>query len=463
VADSIGFLAIKQRSELSLPNAPVPGSIRGMHPTNRAANLLVTACLLTVATAMSAAPSRQLLHAGTLIDGVSETPRREVTIVVEGERITEIVAGYRAAGPDEEVIDLKSHFVMPGFIDTHVHLGSESSPQSYLERFTLNPSDIALRAAHHARLTLRAGFTTVRNLGDQANVTVSLREAIRRGFVEGPRIFTAGKSLATTGGHADPSNGWADLIEGDPGPKEGVLNGPEESAKAVRQRYKDGADLIKITATGGVLSLARSPLNPQFTEAEIRAVVMTARDYDFTVAAHCHGAEGMKRAIRAGVDSIEHGTEMDDEVIRLMREHGTYLVPTISAGRFVADKSKVEGFYPEVVRPKAAAIGPQVSTMFAKAHHAGVKIAFGTDAGVSPHGDNAREFVFMVEGGMKPMEAIRAGTLDAARLLRREKDLGSVETGKFADLVAVRRDPLAEISALLEVPFVMKGGAVLKR
>jgi imidazolonepropionase-like amidohydrolase len=449
---------------LASPRLRNHSNLRGDSRPMKTRRLTVSAALLGFAWAMSsmasAAPARQLIHAGALIDGIAETPRREVTIVVEKERIVEVVPGYRQPGKDEQVIDLKSQTVLPGFIDMHVHLGVESSPQAYIERFTLNPADVALRAAHHARLTLRAGFTTVRNLGDHANVTVSLREAIRRGYVEGPRIFTAGKSLATTGGHADPSNGWADLIEGDPGPKEGVLNGAAESAKAVRQRYKDGADLIKITATGGVLSLARSPHNPQFTEEEIRAVVVAARDYDFPVAAHCHGAEGMKRAIRAGVNSIEHGTLMDDEVIQLMRQHGTYLVPTLSAGRFVAEKSKVDGYYPEVVRPKAAAIGPQIDGMFAKAAKAGIKIAFGTDAGVSPHGENGKEFVFMVENGMKPMDAIKAATVEAAKLLRRDSELGSVEAGKFADLVAVPRDPLVDISALLEVSFVMKAGAV---
>jgi imidazolonepropionase-like amidohydrolase len=426
--------------------------------------LLAVLVVIGVASLAEAAPpARTLVHAGRLIDGVSAGLRTEVTVVVEGGRIAEVVPGYRSPGPDEEAVDLKEMTVLPGFIDMHVHLGGESSPQAYIERFTMEPADVALRAAHHARLTLRAGFTTVRNLGDSANVTVSLREAIRRGYVEGPRIFTAGKSLATTGGHADPTNGWADLIDTDPGAREGVLNGPADAAKAVRQRYKDGADLVKITATGGVLSLARSPMNPQFTEEEIRAVVTTARDYDFPVAAHCHGAEGMKRAIRAGVDSIEHGTLMDDEVIRLMLQRGTYLVPTISAGRFVGEKAKVDGFYPEVVRPKAAAIGPLVDRMFARAAKAGVKIAFGTDAGVGPHGDNAKEFAYMVEDGLSPMRAIQSATIEAARLLRQDKELGSVEVGKRADLVAVRRDPLADISALQDVSFVMKDGVVYKR
>ena len=429
----------------------------------KTAERTLLAASLLLAPLTSFAAGRTLVHAGQLIDGVAEKARREVTVVVAGERIVEVAAGYLTPAAGDEVVDLRGHTVLPGFIDAHVHLGSESSPQSYIERFTWNPADLALRAAHHARVTLRAGFTTVRNLGDSHNTTIALREAIRRGYVEGPRILSAGKSLATTGGHADPTNGWADVIDEDPGEKEGVLNGAAEAAKAVRQRYKDGADLIKITATGGVLSLARSPMNPQFTEDEIRAVVLAARDYDFTVAAHCHGAEGMKRAIRAGVDSIEHGTLMDDEVIALMKQHGTYLVPTISAGRFVGAKSKVDGYYPDVVRPKAAEIGPKIDAMFARALKAGVRIAFGTDCGVSPHGENAREFVYMVENGMAPMKAIQAATTEAARLLRREKELGAVEAGKLADLVAVRRDPLTDVSALLDVAFVMKDGVVYKR
>ncbi|NJL27609.1 MAG: amidohydrolase family protein, partial [Thermoanaerobaculia bacterium] len=370
--------------------------------------------------------------------------------------------GYRAPAAGEAVVELRDHTVMPGFIDLHVHLGSESSPQAYIERFTLEPEDVVLRAAHHARKTLDAGFTTVRNLGDNGHSTVALRNAIAKGIAVGPRIFTAGKSIATTGGHADPTNGWAERIRFDPGPAEGVVNGSEEAAKAVRQRYKDGADLIKITATGGVLSLAKSPDNPQFTEDEVVAVVKTARDYGMTVAAHAHGAEGMKRAIRAGVDSIEHGTRLDDEVLRLMKEHGTYLVPTLSAGRFVGDKSAIEGFYPEVVRPKAAAIGPEAVAMFKRALAAGVNVAFGTDAGVGPHGDNAKEFVYMVEAGMTPMKAIQSATIEAAKVLKMDDELGSVSPGKWADLVAVEGDPLADVSVLLNVDFVMKAGVVYK-
>jgi imidazolonepropionase-like amidohydrolase len=276
------------------------------------------------------------------------------------------------------------------------------------------------------------------------------------------RIFTAGKSLATTGGHADPTNGTADEFEGDPGPKEGVLNGPEDARKAVRQRYKDGADLIKLTATGGVLSLAASGQNPQFTDEELQAVVATAKDYGMTVAVHAHGTEGMKRAVLAGVDSIEHGTFMTDEVMELMKERGTYWVPTNMAGEWVAKKAAEPGFLPEIVRPKAAAIGPVIKETFRKAHAAGVKIAFGTDSGVSPHGENAREFELMVEGGMPPMKAIQSATLVASQLLRVEDKLGTLEEKKLADVIAVKGNPLEDIKAMHDVVFVMKEGVTYK-
>jgi len=423
---------------------------------------LVTLAILLLAAGPAAAETT-LVYAGQLIDGVAEEARSEVTITVEEGRITGIAEGFSEPADGEEVIDLRAYTVLPGLIDSHVHLGFESSPTSYLERFTWEAESFALRASLHARRTLDAGFTTVRNVGDSGHLTIALRDAIARGWVPGPRIFTAGKSLATTGGHADPTNGWAERISFDPGPAEGVINGPVDAAKAVRQRYKDGADLIKITATGGVLSLAKSPDNPQFTQEELEAIISTARDYGFTVAAHAHGAEGMKRAIRAGIDSIEHGTRMDEEVMALMKEHGTYLVPTLSAGRFVGEKAKIDGYYPEVVRPKAAAIGPEAQEMFERAVKAGVPIAFGTDAGVSPHGENAEEFVFMVEGGMSPMRAIRTATIEAARLLQQEENLGSVTVGKWADLIAVSGDPLADVEELLDVDFVMKGGEVFKR
>ena len=423
---------------------------------------MLSCVILGAPTTPSVAATRTVVHCGTLIDGVGEAPRREVSVVVEGDRIVDVVPGYLTPAAGDTVIDQRGATVLPGLIDLHTHLTFEVTPQSYTEGFFMNPADYALRATVFARRTLEAGFTTVRDLGDTANVSIALRNAINKGLVVGPRIFTAGKAIATTGGHADPTNSFSEQYQGDPGPREGVINGADAARKAVRQRYKDGSDLIKITATGGVLSLAANGRNPQFTEEEVRAIVETAHDYGFTVAVHAHGPEGMKRAIRAGVDSIEHGTYMDDEAMQLMREHGTYYVPTITAGRYVAEKAKEEGYYPAIVRPKALAVGPVIQDTFGRAYRAGVKIAFGTDTGVSPHGQNAQEFAYMVEGGMPPMVAIKCATSEAAKVLKQEKDLGSVEKGKFADLIAVPGDPLADVNLLRRVGFVMKAGTVYR-
>lgn len=403
-----------------------------------------------------------LVHAGSLIDGVSSDVRENVTIVVDDGRITEIQAGFSPAGDGDTVIDLEDATVLPGLMDMHVHLTGQMNPKNYLERVQKNTAHFAIQSVEFARRTLMAGFTTVRNPGDDGTITIALRDQIARGMVPGPRIFTAGKSLATTGGHADPTNGLRDGLTRDAGPEDGVVNGPEDAAKAVRHRYKEGADFIKITATGGVLSVAKSGQNPQFTEAELRAIVATADDYGFHVAAHAHGAEGMKRAVRAGITSIEHGTLMDQETMDLMKEHGTYYVPTILAGEFVAEKAKIDGYFPEVVRPKAAEIGPKIQETFGKAYKAGVKIAFGTDCGVSPHGGNAEEFALMVEAGMPPMEAIRSATMATAELLKIDDRLGSIEAGKIADLVAVHGDPLDDISVLEQISFVMKEGSIYK-
>jgi len=423
---------------------------------------LLSIPLLSLALPLTAEEGRTVIHAGHLVDVDAGTMLAEQSVIIAEGKIVAVTAGYVDGEAGDTVLDLKNSTVLPGLMDMHTHLTSQGSQDSYNEVFRLDPADYAYRSVNYARRTLLAGFTTVRNVGDRGNLSINLRNAINAGVIPGPRIFTAGISLATTGGHADRTNGRNQELRGDPGPKEGVVNGPADAAKAVRQRYKDGADMIKITATGGVLSLAKNGQNPQFTEAELRAIVETAKDYDFHVAAHAHGAEGMKRAIRAGVRSIEHGTYMDDEVIELMKQHGTFYVPTILAGRFVAEKSKIDGFYPEVVRPKAAAIGPVIQETFTKAYKAGVKIAFGTDCGVSPHGGNAEEFVYMVEGGMPPMEAIQAATVTTAELLNIQDRLGSIAPGKIADLIAVEGDPLADISRLQHVSFVMKDGVVVE-
>lgn len=409
------------------------------------------------------AQATTIIHAGRLIDVAEGKALKERSIVIEAGRIERIEKGYITA-EDAELIDLRDATVMPGFMDMHVHLDMELNPPgSYSEALYLNSADYALRATVYARRTLEAGFTTVRDLGaTDKEALLGLRNAINRGYVVGPRIYAAGKAIATTGGHADPTNGVREDLRGDPGPKEGVINGPDDAYKAIRQRYKDGSDVIKLTVTGGVLSLAKSGDNPQFTDRELEAIMTAADDYNFVVAVHAHGAEGMKRAIRAGVDSVEHGTYMDREAMKLMKERGTWYVPTISAGEWVAGLSKIDGKLPEVVRPKAATIGPQISDTFAAAYDYGVKIAFGTDSGVSPHGDNGKEFTYMVKAGMPPMEAIRAATLNAATLLRVEDELGQVAPGYHADIVAVKGDPLNNIELLEAVDFVMKGGQVYK-
>ncbi|MDH3787007.1 MAG: amidohydrolase family protein [Xanthomonadales bacterium] len=381
-------------------------------------------------------------------------------ILVEDNRIAAVGTGVDAPD-DSNRIQLDT--CLPGLMDMHVHLSGQMSRNGYIKRFQNNAADAALLANHYANITLQAGFTTVRNLGDSYNVTVSLRDAISSGVATGPRIFTAAKTIATTGGHGDPTNGFRKDLMGDPGPADGVVNNADDARQAVRQRYKDGADMIKITATGGVLSLAKSGQNPQFMTDELDAVVQAANDYGMTVAAHAHGTEGMKRAVSAGVTSIEHGTFMDDEVIKLMKERGTYYVPTISAGRFVAEKAEEDDYFPAVVRPKAASVGPQIDETFKMAYGRGVTIAFGTDAGVSPHGTNALEFVYMVEGGMPEMEAIQSSTMTAARLIGMEDQLGSISKGKFADIVAVNGNPLEDISLLSDISFVMKDGKVYKQ
>ncbi len=422
---------------------------------------LLTALVLAFTAAL--AQARTLLHCGTLIDGIADAPKKEITVIVDGARITSVDAGYTVPAADDTVIDLKNATVTPGWIDCHVHLDQQSSPTSLLENFQLNPGDWALQGAFYAKKTLLAGFTTVRNLGDHGNSTLALRRAINAGMVDGPRIYSAGKTIATTGGHADPTNGRSRELMGDPGPIDGVINGPDEARKAVRQRYKDGVDVIKITATGGVLSQATSGMAPQFTPEELKAIIETAHDYGLKVAAHAHGTEGMKRAVEAGIDSIEHGTFMTDEVIALMKQHGTYYVPTISAGKFVAEKAKIDGYFTPIVRPKAAAIGPLIQATFQRAYQGGVKIAFGTDQGVAAHGENAMEFVYMVEAGMPPIAAFKAATIEAAKLIGADKDLGTVAAGKFADLVAVPGDPVADIKLVMKPSFVMKGGVVYKQ
>jgi imidazolonepropionase-like amidohydrolase len=409
----------------------------------------------------SAPPSATALLCGHLIDTVNGKVLGETTIVIESGRVRDVLNGIRPP-TGTTPIDLKTQTCMPGLIDSHTHLTGQTSRTEYVDRYHLNVADYAIRSTVYARRTLLAGFTTVRNLGDQANESAALRNAINAGIIPGPRIFTAGKAIGSTGGHADPTNGYRQEIAKDLGPVDGIINSPEDAIKAVREHYKLGDDVIKIMPSGGVLDEGASGDNSQMTLEEIRAIVAAAHDYGFAVAAHAHGAEAIRRAVIGGVDSIEHGTFMDAEDMKLMVEHGTYYVPTIIAGDFVARQAKIPGYYPAQVAAKALAIGPLIQATAGRAYKAHVKIAFGTDAAVYPHGENAHEFELMVGAGMPTMYVIQTATVNAAQLLRRDKDLGSIAAGKIADVVAVPGNPIDDISLMKRVSFVMKDGVVYK-
>ena len=416
--------------------------------------LIISVFLLT-----SILNSSTIIYTSTYIDVINGKIVNNSSIVINEKKIINISPGYITLRKDDILIDLRGLTVMPGLMDMHVHFGGEY--QSKAERpIKVERETEAILATAHAVTTLKSGFTTVRQVGDSGLVSISLRDAIAAGHVIGPRIFSSGKSIATTGGHADPTNGKS-IDEYDfPSPEQGVINGPYEAYAAVRQRYKDGADGIKLTVTGGVLSVAKSGDNPQFTEEEVSAVVNAAKDYGMWVAVHAHGAEGMKRAVIAGVDSVEHGTFMTEEVMDLMIQKGTYYVPTISAGEFVAEKAKIDNFFPEIVRPKAATVGPQIGSTFGKAYKRGVKIAFGTDVGVQAHGTNWKEFVYMVKYGMDPMSTIQSATVETAKLLSEFDNIGSISVGKIADIIAVSGNPIENINNMENVVFVMKDGEV---
>lgn len=417
--------------------------------------------LISLMTSLFFTAQDTYLHCGSIVDTNTGKTSKEKTIVVSNNKIKSIQNGYVTGTDADSVIDLKDKVVLPGLIDMHVHLESEFNPQAYIKRFTGNEADVAFESVVNAKKTLMAGFTTVRDLGG-SGVNISLRKAVDKGLVAGPRIFTSGKALATTGGHADPTNGFRKELMGNPGPKEGVINSVDDAKKAVRQRYKNGADVIKITATGGVMSLAKSGHNPQFTLEEIKAITSTAKNYGFSVAAHAHGDEGMKLAIKGGVNTIEHGSFMSEETMELMKKYKCYLIPTISAGRHVAEKAKQPGFLPPVVARKALEIGPKHQATMAKAYKKGVPMGFGTDAGVFPHGLNANEFEYLLDSGIPAKESLKQATIINAELLDMTNELGQLKEGFMADIIAVDENPIDNIKTLQNVIFVMKNGIVYK-
>jgi len=417
--------------------------------------LLFMGCLFT----QTLLAQKTILHCGQLIDVKQLQVQKEMSVIIEGNKITDVVKGYAKPSEKDNVIDLSAKTVMPGLIDCHVHMEHETS-SNRMKPFIQNEADVAFESLQYAKITLLSGFTTVRDVGG-SGVNIALRNAINKKLVMGPRIYTSGRALSSTGGHGDATNGLRNDLMHNHELNADVVNGVEECRKAVRQRYKDGADVIKISATGGVLSLEKDGSGAQFTEEEIRAIVTTAKDYGMKVAAHAHGAEGIKRAVRAGVASIEHGTYLDEETIELMKKMGTYHVPTIIAGKSVADSAKKPGYFPDIIAKKATEVGSVIQGTFAKSYKAGVKIAFGTDAGVYAHGKNWLEFVYMTEAGMPVLECIKAATVNAADLLGNDQ-LGAIEKGKIADVIAVEGDPVKEVKAMGNVKFVMKNGEIFK-
>lgn len=397
------------------------------------------------------------VHAGRLLaDPANGSVLRDKTLVIRDGRVVEIRDGFVGEG---RVVDLSQAFVLPGLIDSHVHLTGEQSPTSRLDRVTRSSADSAMVGARNARRTLHAGFTTVADLGAPNEAIFALRDAVARGDVPGPRIIASGAGVSVHGGHGD-ANGYRDDILHLLSP-ESVCSGPEDCMRAVRLQVRAGADVIKITATGGVLSNTAAGLGQQFSDDELAAIVGAAHRMGRRITAHAHGTDGVNAFLRAGGDSIEHGTFLDDESIRLFRQNGAYLVPTLLAGDFVARvASGPSNFFTPAQTAKALEAGPRMLDMARRAHSGGVRIAFGTDSGVSAHGDNAQEFALLVRAGMSPLDAVRAATVVAAAHLGLEGEAGRLAPGMPADLIAVSGDPLADVTELERVRFVMRNGVV---
>lgn len=424
----------------------------------------LAASLVLMAKAQPPSPAAladSLIHAGRLLaDPANGRVLTEQSILVRDGRIVSVTPGYAPAN-GANVVDLRNAFVLPGLVDSHVHLSSEQGPDTRINTFLKTNSDAAISAAGYARITLEAGFTTVADLGGPGEAILALRNGIARGVVPGPRIIAAAGGVSVHGGHGDANGMPRDLALVLRSP--GVCSGADDCARAVRERVRDGADIIKITATGGVLSQTAAGLGQQFTDAELKAIVEAAHTMGRKVTAHAHGADGINSFLRAGGDSIEHGTYANADSAKLFKQNGAYLVPTLLAGDFVArEADRAGGFLTPVQAQKAREAGPRMLDMARRMHAAGVKIAFGTDTGVSAHGDNAQEFALLVRAGLTPLEAIRTATVNAADHFGLTAEIGTITAGKAADIIAVNGDPLANIRELESVDFVMKGGKVYK-
>lgn len=411
-----------------------------------------------------------IVHCGTLLAVPGKAPQENASVIVKNGRIVEVRTGLigadaltEAQGSKVETIDLSGSFVLPGLIDCHTHITGEMTANSLLRRVQESDADAAINSVVYAKRTLEAGFTTIRNVGSRGDAVFALRDAINSGLVPGPRILAAGAGISPTGGHGDPTHGFRDDLFDTPGAAEGIADGPAACRQAVRTQVKRGADVIKFVATGGVLSVTAAGTEQQFFDDELRAIVDTGHLLGRKVAAHAHGTKGLNAALRAGVDSIEHGSFLDDESISLFNETGAFLVPTLLAGKTVTERAQEPGYFPPAVAEKVKAVGPVIQGAFAKAVRGGVKIAFGTDSGVSEHGRNAEEFALMVEAGMSQMRAIVCATINAAELCGLSDEIGTIEPGKAADIIAVDANPLTDIKALQNVSFVMRNGVVYKR
>jgi imidazolonepropionase-like amidohydrolase len=420
---------------------------------------LAAGVALTALIAGTAAAQEAVIHAGYLLAKPGEGYLQKQTVIVKDGRIVSVEAGYKPGPKGVPVIDLRNAYVLPGLIDSHVHITSESGPDQRIKEFEETTVDQAFDGAGYAYKTLLAGFTTVQDVGGSNDAVFGLRDAIDKGFVPGPRMRAAGQAISVTGGHGDV-NGYApDVMALFTGTN--ICNGADDCRRAVRQQVKEGADVIKITATGGVLSNTKAGLEQQFTDEELVAIVEAAHSMGRQVTAHAHGKAGIESALRAGIDSIEHGTYTDDETIALFKEHNATLVPTILAGATVTGWVN-EPWLPAPSRAKAAIVGPLMQDMLRRAREGGVNVAFGTDTGVSKHGDNAQEFALMVGAGFTPEEAIRSATVTASEHVEMDADIGTIEAGKYADIIAVNGNPLKDVTELEDVDFVMKGGVVYK-